>query len=52
MNMHATIKEFSMRSVQSGYKEENKGNQFSSGLAVHLTSAREAQKDGVILELV
>jgi hypothetical protein len=35
---------FSIRSVKSGYKEENCCNQFSLGLAVHLSSAREAEK--------
>jgi hypothetical protein len=35
---------FSIWSVKSGYKEENWGNQFNWGLAVQLSSAREAEK--------
>jgi hypothetical protein len=35
---------FSLRSVQSGYKEENWGSQFSWGLAVQLRPAREAER--------
>jgi hypothetical protein len=37
---------FSFRSVKSGYKEENWGNQFNWELAVQLSSAREAVKRG------
>jgi hypothetical protein len=46
----STIKEllletmFSIRPIQSGYKEENGGTQFSRGLAVQLNSARETEK--------
>jgi hypothetical protein len=35
---------YSIRSVQSGYKEGNCTNQFSWGLAVHMSSARETEK--------
>jgi hypothetical protein len=35
---------FSIRSAQIGYIEEIWGNQFSLGLAVQLSSTREAEK--------
>jgi hypothetical protein len=35
---------FSIQTTQSGYKEENWGNQLSWGSAVQLSSTREAEK--------
>jgi hypothetical protein len=35
---------FSIRSVKNGYKEDNWGNPVNWGLAVQLSSARQAQK--------